>query len=77
MARKYKKHFVLFNNGGIISSATPKDWARANQNIFDDFDFSNSNNTPAVDFIERKLIQLGFSGINNNEVVIFYKYNSL
>ena len=77
MARKNKKHFVLFNNGGVISATTPKDWARANQTLFDGYDFSDSDNTPIVDVIERELSILGFTEINNNEIVIFYQYNSL
>ena len=27
-----KKHFIIFNNGGVVSTTTPKDWARAHQN---------------------------------------------
>jgi hypothetical protein len=75
--RVYKKHFVLFNNGGVISATTPKDWARANQNLFDRYDFSDSDNTPIVDVIERELSNLGFNKINNNEVVIYYQYKSI
>ncbi len=77
MARTNRKHFVLFNNGGVISATTPKDWARANQQLFNGYDFSDSDNTPIVDVIERELSRQGFRETNNNEVVIFYQYNSL
>ena len=77
MARINKKHFVLYNNGGVISATTPKDWARANQELFTGYDFSDSENTPIVSIIERELSILGFSQINNTEVVVFYQYNSL
>ncbi len=75
--RVNKKHFVLFNNGGIISATTPKNWARAHQTLFDGYDFSDSENTPIVDIIEEKLTKLGFSEINNNEIVIYYQYKSI
>jgi hypothetical protein len=75
--RKYKKHFVLYNNGGVISATTPKDWARANQHLFKSYDFSDSKNTPIVELIEDVLTNLGFHDINNNEVVIYYQYNSI
>ena len=77
MARINRKHFVIFNNGGVISATTPKDWARANQSLFEGYDFSNSENTPIVDVIERELMRQGFRETNNNEVVIYYQYNSL
>jgi hypothetical protein len=72
-----KKHFVLFNNGGVISATTPKDWARAHQTLFDGYDFSDSENTPIVDIIEKKLTTFGFSEIKNSEIVIYYQYNSI
>ena len=75
--RKNKKHFVVFNNGGVISASTPKDWARAHRSLFKDYDFSDSDNTPKDTKIEKQLIQLGFSKVNNNEVIIFYDYLSL
>lgn len=77
MYRKNKKHFVLYNNGGVISATTPKDWARAHQDLFKGYDFTDSDNTPIVNDIERKLTQLGFKEINNNEIVIYYQYNSI
>ena len=77
MTRINRKHFVIFNNGGVISATTPKDWARANQSLFEGYDFSNSENTPIVDVIERELMRQGFRETNNNEVVIYYQYNSL
>ncbi len=77
MARKYKKHFLIFNNHGVLSVTTPKDWARAQQGLFPSYDFSDSNNTPVVDVIEKELLRHGFTEIKNNEVVIFYQYNSL
>ena len=77
MARKNKKHFVIYNNGGVISATTPKDWARANQSFFDGYDFLNSNNTPIVDVIERELIRQGFRETRNDEIIIFYQYYNL
>lgn len=77
MARKNKKHFVLYNNGGVISATTPKDWARANQNIFSNYNFSDSKNTPTVAVIEKELSRLGFSQVINNEIVIFYQFINL
>ena len=78
MPRIYKKHFIIFNNGGVISATTPKDWARANQTLFDGFDFSNSENTPTVDEIENYLVvSESFSRIENNEIIILYPYLKL
>ena len=72
--RKNKKHFVLYNNGGVISATTPKNWARANQNSFPQYDFINSDNTPTVEVIEAFLIQTGFTRMLNDEIVILYNY---
>jgi hypothetical protein len=72
-----KKHFIIFNNGGVISATTPKDWARAHQELFNVYDFSDSDNTPTVAVIERELLRIGFTEIKNNEIVIFYEYKSL
>ena len=77
MARINKKHFVLYNNGGVISATTPKDWARANQNLFSNYNFSDSKNTPTVAVIEKELSRLGFNQVINNEIVIFYQYINL
>lgn len=77
MARINKKHFVLYNNGGVISATTPKDWARANQNLFSNYNFSDSKNTPTVAVIEKELLRLGFNQVINNEIVIFYQYKNL
>jgi hypothetical protein len=77
MARKNKKHFVLYNNGGVISANTPKDWARANQELFAAYDFSDSNNTPTVAVIEKELTKLGFNNLLNTEIVVFYQYSNL
>ena len=77
MARINKKHFVLYNNGGVISATTAKNWARANQNLFSNYNFSDSKNTPTVAFIEKELSRLGFNPVINNEIVIFYQYINL
>jgi len=78
MPRKYKKHFIIFNNGGIISSTTPKDWARVHQNLFNGYDFSDSENTPNVDEIENYLVNNeGFTRIENDEVVIHYPFTKI
>ncbi len=73
-----KKHFIIFNNGGVICATTPKDWARAHQNYFPNKDFSDSNNTPTVKEIETYLLEfLGFKRLNNNEMVICYDFNAI
>ena len=78
MARINKKHFVIFNNAGVISASTPKNWARANQTLFDGYNFSNSDNTPTVIEIENHLTNnLQFTKIENDEVIILYPYNSI
>lgn len=76
--RVNKKHFIVFNNGGVISATTPKNWARANQTLFDGFDFSNSENTPTVYEIENYLVvSESFSRIENDEIIILYPYLKL
>jgi hypothetical protein len=77
MARINKKHFVIYNNGGVISATTPKDWARANQQLFSQYNFSDSKNTPTVAVIEKELTKLGFSNLKNTEIVVFYQYSKL
>ncbi|MBN9285567.1 MULTISPECIES: hypothetical protein [unclassified Flavobacterium] len=73
-----KKHFILFNNNGVISSTTPKDWARANQEHFNNYDFTNSKNTPTVNVIEKFLVEnLNYHKMENNEMVICYAYYKL
>jgi hypothetical protein len=73
-----KKHFLIFNNGGVITATTPKDWARGNQQYFSDYDFSDSKNTPTVKVIEKYLLEkLSYKCIKNNEVVICYDYNAV
>ncbi len=72
--RNNKKHFIIYNNGGVISATTPKDWARANQNSFEQHNFINSDNTPTVEVIEAFLVQNGFTKIINDEIVILYNY---
>ena len=76
--RKNKKHFIIFNNGGVISSSTPKDWARAHQNLFPNKDFSDSNNTPTVEEIETFLTEeLNFKKLSNDEIVVCYDYKAI
>jgi len=75
--RVNKKHFILYNNGGVISATTPKDWARANQEYFPKYNFYNSENTPTVEVIEKQMVKLGFSEVSNSEVVIFYPYKNV
>lgn len=78
MSRKNNKHIIIINNNGILSATTPKNWARANQELFDSFDFSNSDNTPTVNEIESFLINnRNFSMIENQEIIILYPYNKL
>lgn len=73
-----KKHFIIYNNGGLISSTTPKDWARANQDFFPNKDFSDSDNTPTVDEIENYLTQqLNFKRLANDEIVVCYDYKAI
>jgi len=76
--RVNKKHFIIFNNGGIISATTPKDWARAHQKFFNKYNFSDSDNTPTVGEIEKYLLNKeSFSRIENNEIIILYQYLNL
>lgn len=76
--RVNKKHFIIFNNCGVISSTTPKDWARAHQSYFPNKDFSDSNNTPTVKEIENYLTQqLNFTKLSNDEIVVYYDYKSI
>ena len=71
-----KKHFIIFNNNGVISASTPKDWARANQILFPNYNFVN--HTPTINVIEKYLIDnLKFHKVENEEVVICYAYYSL
>lgn len=77
MPRTNKKHFILYNNSGVLSATTPKNWARAHQDLFDNFDFTTSDNTPTVDAIELYLGQNNFTKIENEEIVIMYNYLSL
>ncbi len=55
--RTYKKHFLLVKSGGITSATTPKDWDRENREVFPNYDFSNSDNTPITEEIERYLVR--------------------
>lgn len=72
-----KKHFIIYNNGGVICATTPKDWARANQSIFPKYDFSSDVKTPNVLTIEKYLSKIGFYLVENNDVVIYYQYKSI
>ena len=72
-----KKHFIIFNNGGVISATTPKDWARANQSLFSNYSFDDADNTPTVESIEKQLTKLGFSEVKNSDVVILYQYKNI
>ncbi len=76
--RKNKKHFIIYNNGGVICSTTPKDWARAHRDIFPNKDFSDSDNTPTVEEIENYLIQhLNFTKLSDEQIVVCYDYIAL
>lgn len=73
--RKYKKHFIIFNNGGVLSVTTPKDWARAHRELFPNYNFIGADNIPIVNVIENYLVNNeGFSRIENDEIVIHYIY---
>ena len=73
--RKFRKHFIIFNNGGVLSATTPKDWARAHRELFPNYNFIGAGNTPIVDVIENYLVNNeGFSSIENDEIVIHYIY---
>jgi hypothetical protein len=76
--RLNKKHFIIYNNGGVISCTTPKDWARAHQECFPNKDFSNSDNTPRVDEIENYLTQhRNFKRVANDQIVVCYDYKAI
>ena len=73
--RVNKKHFIIYNNGGVVSTTTPKDWARGHQTLFPNYNFINR--TPTVAVIESYLAANGFTEVYNKEIVIFYQYYSL
>jgi len=78
MPRTNKKHFIIFNNGGVISATTPKDWARAHQEYFPNKNFLNSDDTPTVNEIENYLVNnLGFGRAENDEIVIHYPFKEI
>ena len=73
-----KKHYLLFNNAGVVSATTPKNWARANQNKFPNYSFEDAENTPRTKEIEKYLEEiLRFKRIENYEMVILYPYKEL
>lgn len=73
-----KKHYILYNNGGVISATKPRDWARGNRNLFPNYNFANSANTPRDIQIETFLSnQRGFQTIENDDIVILYEYVGL
>ena len=76
--RVNKKHFLLFNNAGVVSATTPKNWARAHQNSFPNYSFDDAENTPKTEEIEKYLEEiLKYKRVENNEIVILYPYNEL
>ncbi len=75
--RKNKKHFVLYNNNGVISATTPKDWARGHRTDFPDHTFADAPNTPTDIQIENHLNHLGFRQIKNSQLIISYHYLDL
>ncbi len=73
-----KKHFLLFNNSGVINATTPKNWARAHQDRFPDYSFVDAKNTPRTKEIEKYLEEtLMFRRVENKEIVILYPYKDL
>lgn len=73
-----RKHFLIFNNNGVVAVTTPKDWARGNQQCFPDYNFSNSESTPTVDLIEKFLIEeMNFTKITDENVVMCYDYKAI
>jgi hypothetical protein len=78
MPRTNKKHFIIFNNGGVISATTPKDWARAHQAAFPNYTFEDSDSTPIVNIIESYLINnLGYRRVENDEIIIHYPFKEI
>lgn len=70
-----RKHFVIYLLNNEIITTTPKDWSRANENHFQDFNFMNGNNTPTTDVIESYLIlNLGFTRVENDNAVVCFKF---
>jgi hypothetical protein len=74
--RQNKKHFIAINSNGVLFFTKPKDWSRANQNYFPKCNF-NSDKTPTVEQIEKILLELGYNRVDNSEIVIFYKYDTI
>lgn len=76
--RVNKKHYLLLNNAGVINATTPKNWARAHQEIFPNSTFSDSKNTPRTKEIEKHLVEhLKFKRVENSEIVVLYPYKEL
>jgi hypothetical protein len=76
--RKARKHFILYNNGGVLSATTPKDWARGHRDAFPNKSFNDSATTPIVDRIEDYLIRnLNYNRVENDEIVICYPFKDL
>ncbi len=76
--RQNKKHFILYNNNGVISATTPKDWARGHKEAFPNHAFLDSAHTPTDTQIENYIVrQLGYHQIQNNEIIISYPYLDL
>ena len=72
------KHFMIFNNGGLVSATTPKDWARAHQNAFPNHTFADGNTTPTTDTIEAYLKNsLGYQEANGPGIVVLYRLGEL
>ena len=57
---RYRHLIVFFSNGGVITTE-PRLYARANQDLFEEFDFSDSqNNHPTTSRIILELQNQGF-----------------
>lgn len=72
------KHLIIFNNGGVVSATTPKDWARAHQDNFPNHAFDNAATTPTTNAIEAHMTNnLGYEEIGNDDIVILYRLRDL
>jgi|TARA_R110000796_G_scaffold63858_1_gene147666 hypothetical protein len=73
-----KKHYLLFNDAGVVNATTPKNWARAHQDRFPNYSFDDTENTPRTKEIERYLEEtLRFRRVENDEIVILYPFKEL
>ena len=64
-----RKHYVIYFENDTLIETTPKEWARANPELFSEYNFSNQ--MPTTDAISAYLVKnLNFTRIENVTRVI-------